>query len=141
LKQPAWEKLRPSADAKPGATWDIDKEVAVQFLTYFFPQTEMCDFALATRADGPYKHQVEQLALRAKLLPPDGKSDRIRLEGTVRLKHKFYPGKDESSREANSTVIGIVEFDARGQKPSLRLITDQAVYGDLKFSVALRSLP
>jgi hypothetical protein len=21
--------------------------------TYFFPQTEMCDFAMATRADGP----------------------------------------------------------------------------------------
>ena len=37
LKQPDWQKLRPSEDAKPGATWDIDKEVAVQFLTYFFP--------------------------------------------------------------------------------------------------------
>ena len=141
LKQPDWEKLRPSDDAKPGATWDIDKEVAVQFLTYFFPQTEMCDFALATRADGPYKHKVEQLALHAKLLARDGKSASIRLEGTVKLKHKFYPGKDDSSRDANSTVIGIVEFDARGKKPSLRLITDQAIYGDQKFSVALRSLP
>src|SRR5262249_38047271 len=140
LKQQDWMKLRPPEDAKPGATWDIDKDVAVQFLTYFFPQTEMCDFALATRADGPYKHKVEQLALHAKLLAPDGKYARIRLDGTARLKHKFYPGKDDSSREANSTVIGIVEFDAGGKKPSLRLITEQAVYGDQKFSVALRSL-
>jgi hypothetical protein len=140
LKQKDWEKLRPPEDVKPGATWDIDKDVAIQFLTYFFPQTEMCDCALATRADGPYKHKVEQLALRAKLLPPEGKSARIRLDGTVKLKHKFYPGKDDSSREANSTVIGIVEFDGEGKKPSLRLITEQAVYGDLKFSVALRSL-
>jgi hypothetical protein len=141
LKQSDWEKLRPPGDAKPGATWDIGKEVAVQFLTYFFPQTEMCDFALATRPGGPYKHKVEELALHAKLLAPDGKSARIRLEGTVKLKHKFYPGKDDSSRDANSTVIGTVEFDAGGRKPSLRLITNQAVYGDLKFSVALRSLP
>ena len=140
LKQQDWEKLQPPEDAKPGATWDIDKEVAVQFLTYFFPQTEMCDCALAARADGPYKHKVEQLALRAKLLPPDGKAARIRLDGTVKLKHKFYPGKDDSSREASSTVIGIVEFDAPGKKPNLRLITEQAIYGDLKFSVAVRSL-
>ena len=59
----------------------------------------------------------------------------------MKLKHKFYPGKDDSSRDANSTVIGIVEFDASGKKPSLRLITNQAIYGDQKFSVALRSLP
>jgi hypothetical protein len=59
------------------------------------------------------------------LLARDGKAARIRLEGTGKLKHKF----------------GIVEFDASGKKPSLRLITDKAVYGDQKFSVALRSLP
>jgi hypothetical protein len=141
LKRPDWEKLRPSDDIKPGATWDIDKEVAGRFLTYFFPQTEMCDCALATRADGPYKHKVEQLALHARLLARDRNSARIRLDGSVKLKHKFYPGKADSSRDASSTVIGVVEFDPGRKKPALRLITDQATYGDQKFSVALRSLP
>ena len=69
LKQQDWEKLRPPETAKVGSTWDIDKDVAEQFLTYFFPQTEMCDLALATRADGPYQHKIEQISLRARRCP------------------------------------------------------------------------
>jgi hypothetical protein len=52
LTQAEWAKLLLAGEAKTGAAWDIEREVAAKVLTCFFPQTATCDFTLATRGRG-----------------------------------------------------------------------------------------
>jgi hypothetical protein len=141
LKQSEWKKLLPPEGAKVGTTYDINKDLATKMLTYFFPQTEMCDCALMTSAEGPYKHRIENASLRGRVIEGEGKIARVRLEGRVKLKHKFYPGHEDDNH-VEASVLGLIEIDPSGKKaPVLRLLTDQAVYAKQKFTVALRSLP
>jgi hypothetical protein len=135
-----WAQLLPAGEAKVNADYGIDRGVAAKVLTYFFPQTELCDFALATSADGPYKHKIEQMELRGRVIAVKGTAVRVRLEGSVKLKHNFYPGRDDNNF-ASATVLGVLDHDRQKQRPSLRLVTDQATYGQHKFSVAVRTIP
>src|SRR5262249_14824819 len=89
LKEQQWKSwLPPSSDA--GTTYAIPAKEAAIVLTYFFPQTEICDFGKALDADGPYKHRLEKLGLQAKVLGADGNVLKVRLDGTIKLKHNFY---------------------------------------------------
>ncbi|HMC65593.1 MAG TPA: hypothetical protein VKI65_11700 [Gemmataceae bacterium] len=135
-----WAKLVPPDGARAGTSWDIDKAVAARLLTYFYPQTETCHCALDTAENGPHKHRIERQSLKATIISTDNGLIRTRLQGSVRLKHTFYPDRDDNN-VANATVLGYVDFDESGKKvQSLRLVTDQATYGQHKFSVALRSV-
>jgi hypothetical protein len=66
---------------------------------------------------------------------------RARLDGSLRLKHKFYSGRDDDNY-ADATVLGYLDFRADSRAiQTLRLVTDRATYGKMSFTVAVRSLP
>jgi hypothetical protein len=138
LKEDEWKSWLPAA-AEVGATRDISEKEATRVLTYFFPQTEVCTFGKVTDPDGPYQHRIEQITLKARVLGVEGGLLRVRLDGGVRLKHKFYPGHDDENR-AESTAIGYLEVDRKtNQIARLRLATTSGQYSRFGFGVAVDS--
>jgi hypothetical protein len=138
FKEAEAKKLLPTAEAKVGASWDVDTAAATRILTYFFPQTETCDVSRDIDPNGPKQHRIEQLALRGKVVSAEGDVVRARLDGSLKIKHKFYPGKPDENR-VNADVVGYVEFDAKTQKVrALRIATSSATYATQKFSVAVQ---
>lgn len=134
LKHADVPKLLPADDAK---TWEIDPAIATKILTHFYPQVETCDFARETTADSPHRHRVEQVALCGKIISADGGRARARLDGHVRLKHTFYPGRDDSNF-ADATVVGYLDFDVKSRTlATFRLVTTTATYGKEGFRVAV----
>jgi hypothetical protein len=132
LKPAEWTKLLPAGEPRVGGTYDIDRTVAAQMLTYFFPQTETCDVGQMLREDGPYQHRIEHATLRGRVIAVDQGSVRVRLEGSVRLKHRFYPGRADNNY-ADAKVVGFLDGDVQKQKPPvLQLVTEQAAYGKEK---------
>lgn len=128
------------AVTQAGKTWTIAREDAIPVLTYFFPQTEVCDFARMTDPLGPYKHRFEALELRGMVLSVDGNKVRARLDGSLKLKHNFYPGRDDNNY-AEATVLGYLDFDCEsGKIQTLRLATQQANYGRSKYQATARSV-
>jgi hypothetical protein len=141
LKPSECGKFLPPAGSGANASWEIGKETAAKLLTYFFPQTEMCDWAKATLENGPYKHRIEQLSLKGRVVSVADGLTRARLKGRLKLKHKFYPGRDDNNY-VNATLVGYMDFDpGRRTIQTLRLVTDQATYAEHRFQAALRSLP
>jgi hypothetical protein len=139
LKEADAKKLLPTGAPQVGTAWDVNADAAARILTYFFPQTETCDVAHDVDPNGRHKHQIKQLALRGKVLSVDGDVARARLDGMVRIKRKFYPGKEDDNH-VDASVLGYVEFDARTQHIRvLRIATTAATYANLKFSVAVQS--
>jgi hypothetical protein len=123
--------LLPPGAAKPGATWEINKDVAGRVLTYFYPQTENNNVA---------KNRIDRLALKATLLSVKDGVARVRLDGSLRMKHTFYHKDDDSFVDAG--VVGLVEIDTAKKKVrSLQLATEQAAYRNQPFGVVVRSLP
>ena len=77
----------------------------------------------------------------ARLLSVEGIMKRVRLEGVVRIKHRFYPGRHDQNK-AVAIVLGDLEDDAtRGTIHSSRLATDRAKYAGQRYGVAVRSVP
>ncbi|OAI42296.1 hypothetical protein AYO40_00190 [Planctomycetaceae bacterium SCGC AG-212-D15] len=124
---------------KPGTEWALDKETASKVLTHFYPQTETCDFDHDAVDNGGHHHRIEEVALRGKVLSKKDGVAQCRLDGNVRLKHTFYPGKLDENR-ANATVVGYLDFDVKTREVrSLRLVTETGTYGKMGFKVAVDS--
>jgi hypothetical protein len=135
LKPADAAKLLPADEASKA--WDIDASTATKILTHFYPQVETCDYARETTADSPHRHRVEQVALRGKIVSNEGGRARARLDGSIRFKHTFYPGRDDNNF-ATSTVVGYLDFDVKTRAlATLRLVTTTATYGKEGFSVAV----
>jgi hypothetical protein len=136
-----WTRWLPSGSPRPGQTWEIPSEAAAPVLTYFFPQTEVCNFARLVEEPGLYDHRVEDLRLTARVLSVEGDAVRVRLDGSVRIRHRFYPFHDDQNR-AVASVLGYLDLDASGSTiRSLRLATDRATYAEQAYGVAVRSVP
>lgn len=141
-----WIVLRPEdcrhllpPAAAPGTAWEIDPAVAARVLTHFYPQTETCNFAQDAVEGGPHRHHLDTVALKATVLPAEQGRTRVRLDGRVKLKHSFYPGRDDDLH-AEATVVGYLDVDpARQQVLTLRLVTAQATYGKRQFTVTVTS--
>lgn len=141
LGRDQWQKLLPADGAKPGATYEIDKEVAAALLTHFFPQTEVCTASedKLFAPDGPYKHRLEKHALTATVLTQQEGTIRVRLDGHLKLFHKFYPGHDDQNA-VTATVVGYIEVDAAKRKiVAFRLVTEQATYAKTPIGVAVKN--
>jgi hypothetical protein len=125
-----WTKLLPG-ETKVGSSWEIESGVAAKLLTHFHPQTE-----------DPYdkdRNRIDQRSLKATVISVQGGAARARLEGNLRMKRTFYPGK-EDDKFVDATVIGYLDFDTgRNQTPTVWLVTDVATYGKEGFRVAVRS--
>jgi hypothetical protein len=136
LKEKEWAAWLPSAP-RPGMVYSIPQQEAAKILVYFFPQTEICDFGRATDPDGPYQHRIERLVLKGRVLGTEGDTVRVRLDGRVRLKHNFYPGRPDQNY-ADSTVVGYLEWDRTMNRVGrLRLATTRGEYGKRAFGVAV----
>jgi hypothetical protein len=138
-----WQKLLPPGTAKGKDAYEIDRDTAAVLLTRFFPQTEVCtakpDQLLA--ADGKYRHRLEQQELRGTVLSVQDGVIRVRLDGSLKLFHKFYPGHEDQNF-VTATVVGYLDVDVAKKKvTALRLVTNQATYVKTPIGVALRSMP
>ncbi len=133
LEEAEWKKLLPAGDAAAGASWDVDPALAAKVLTRFYPTTENNDLAT---------NRLERAALRGKVTDVRDGVARARLEGELRMKHSFYPGKKDDN-EVDATLIGYLDFAAdRSAVRALRIATEKATYGgpNKHFGVALRSV-
>ena len=68
---------------------------------------------------------------------------RARIDGRMKMKHAFYPGRDDDNF-VNATILGLIEFEpAKPRIHSLQIVTDGATYGgsanrSQNFGVAVR---
>jgi hypothetical protein len=130
LTEQDWPKLLPMGHVNPGQTWELDRGVAAEILTYFYPQTENND----ARVD-----RIQGHSLTGKVLTVKDGLVTARIDGFVRMLHVFYPGrKDAQPLEAE--VVGVLTF-APGQPPSLQLVTTHAQHGQRPFKVAVWTVP
>jgi RNA polymerase sigma factor (sigma-70 family) len=126
------ERLIKPGVAGPGDSWLIDPELTADLLTYFYPQTENNDIT---------SNRLDRAWLRATVVSVDGDRAVARIEGELRMKHRFYPNRPDESFVV-ATLIGSVEFEPASRRiRSLRLITTSASYGENTFQAGLRSEP
>ena len=126
-------KLLPAGKVAVDSSWDVDREVTSELLTRFYPTTENNDLVT---------NRIERQALKATVVSSRDGVVRAQLEGALKMKHTFYPGKDDKNF-VEATVVGYLDFAVEGPRLlTLRLITDRASYGgeSKKFGVALRSV-
>jgi hypothetical protein len=125
-------KLLPPAEPSTGSTWLPEATVVAKLLRPFYPVTENNDLAT---------NRIDHQELKATVLSANGGRARAWLEGRLRMKHNFYPGREDGNF-VEATVAGYADIDLRQRRlATLRLVTDQATYGGGTFAVALRSLP
>jgi hypothetical protein len=130
LHKAEWTKFLPP-EAAVGKAWDVDGEVAGRLLTYFYPQTEN---------NNVRTNRIDQQTLKATVVEVKDGVVRVRLDGSLKMKHRFYPGRDDTMF-VDATVVGYVDCDpARQQLRALRLVTDRATYGKEGFTVVVRSV-
>jgi hypothetical protein len=71
----------------------------------------------------------------------EGRTARARIEGRVRMTHRFYPGREDGNM-VDAPIVGYLDFDpATRQVIRLRLVTDGASYGRGTLDVAVLSVP
>jgi hypothetical protein len=133
-------QLLPDARLAQGLTWEVARTPAGKLLTYFFPQTEMCDCAQMTLENGPYKHRIEKMTLNARVVSIKDGVAVVRLDGGLQLRHKFYPNHDDNNR-VTAMLVGYMEIDTgKSAVRKLRLVTSQATYANHPFAAVVRSL-
>jgi hypothetical protein len=134
LKPAQWHKLLPEKPVKVGDSWDVDKATASQILTRFYPTTENNDLST---------NRIDEQALKGTVMSVKDGVVRARLEGKLKMKHVFYPRKEDKNM-VEATLLGHIEFQR--DKPrvrALRLVTDTATYGGARqhFGAALHLVP
>jgi hypothetical protein len=131
LKPAQWRKLLPAKPVTVGASWNLDRETASQMLTRFYPTTENNDLST---------NRIDEQTLKGTVNSIKDGVVRARLEGTLKMKHAFYPRKEDKNM-VEATLLGYVEFQQdRTRIRALRLVTDTATYGGARqhFGAALR---
>ena len=117
---------------RAGATWEVNDDVATAILTHFYPQTENNDVST---------HRFERRALRGTIESVRDGVTHARIEGRVRMSHRFYPGREDDNM-VDAPVVGYVDFEPATRRViRLRLVTDGASYGKGTLEVAVRSVP
>jgi hypothetical protein len=116
--------------------WEVDREVAAKLYLRFYPDTEANDFA---------ENRIDRQSLRAKVVSVADGSARVQLTGELRMKHAFYPHRDDDNF-VEATVPGYFDYEIGPRRiRSLRIVTEEATYGSAQrthyFGVALRSVP
>ncbi|HMF17229.1 MAG TPA: hypothetical protein VKE98_08485 [Gemmataceae bacterium] len=130
LQRKEWSKFLPAKEAAVGGTWELDPETAARFLTYFYPSTENNDIKT---------HRIDKQSLRATVLSIEKGVVRVRLDGSLKMKHPFYHKDDGNFVEAN--LVGILEYETKDRRIRLlNLVTDGATYGRMRFGVTMQTV-
>jgi hypothetical protein len=120
------------AEPRSGSAWDVREDVTTAILTHFYPQTENNDVST---------HRFERRRLRGTIESVKDGIAHARIEGGVRMSHRFYPGREDGNM-VDATVVGYLDFEpATRRVRRLRLVTDEATYGTGTLEVAVRSVP
>jgi hypothetical protein len=133
LKKAEWLKLLPAGPVRVDGSWDLDRAVASQLLTRFYPTTENNDLAT---------NRIDEQALKATVVSIKDGIVRARIKGSLKMKHTFYPGREDTNF-VQASLTGYLDFEPDRQRiHTLRLITDKASYGgeSRRFGVAVRSI-
>ena len=127
-----WTKLLPTDAPSVGQSWELDRVATAKLLVYFYPQSENNDVS---------SNRIAQQSLTATVVALDGGTARARIDGRLKMKHTFYPGRDDDN-VVDATLAGYLDFEiAPARVRTLRLVTDRASYSTGTFGVAVRSLP
>jgi hypothetical protein len=128
LQREEWTRFLPPGSVKPGASWEVDRDIAARVLNYFYPSTENNDIKT---------NQILEEKLRATVISIKDNLAQVRLDGSLKMKHPFYHKDDDQVVEAS--VVGFLEFESdKHSIRSFQMVTDQAVYGKRSFGVAVR---
>jgi hypothetical protein len=132
LSGPESKQLLPTSPVALRTSWEVPAEIAKKFYQWFYPQTE--DTSIVNRS------RIEQESMRMTVVTLENGMARARIEGALRMKHTFYPGRD-TDEFVSATVLGFMDFDVAQQRiQRLRMVTEKAIYGQEPFGVALRSV-
>jgi hypothetical protein len=132
LSRPEWTQLFPRETPHAGLSWQLDPTLARKLLARFYPQTEE-----TTNQD---RNRIDEAALRLTVTATGDGVARARMDGRLRMKHAFYPGKD-SEDNVDATLLDFVDFDATNLHiQRLRIVTERATYKNEAFGAALRSI-
>lgn len=132
LSRPEWMQLFPREAPQAGASWQLDPTLTRKLLSRFYPQTEE-----TTNQD---RNRVDEASLRLTVTATGAGVARARIDGRLRMKHAFYPGKD-SEDDVDATLVGFLDFDPASQHiQRLRITTERATYKNEAFGAALRSV-
>jgi len=113
----------------PNGDSQVDPAVARKLFAHFYPVTGNWNPA----------SQILEHTLHATVVLRHPRTVWVRLEGGFKLKHPFFPNKDDDN-VAVATTAGYVEIDpASGRVRTFRMVTDGGRYGSRPFGVALRS--
>jgi hypothetical protein len=132
LERSQWTKILRKDAARIGTSWDIDPQVAAPLFRYMYPPTEDNDVA---------SNRIDEGTLRATVVAAGGGVVRARLDGTLKMKHRFLTEKDDN-KFVTATLMGYLDFETeRLTLRSLRLVSTNATYARYEFGIALRSVP
>src|SRR5438132_1417450 len=110
-----WRKLLPAGKVAPGDSWDVDKKLASQLLTRFYPTTENNDLSA---------NRIDQQSLQGKVVSVKDGIFHARIDGSLKMKHAFYPGREDQNF-VSATIVGYVDFEQdKTRIHTLRLITN-----------------
>lgn len=123
--------LLPSRTLREGDSWMPDRATLARLLVYFYPSTECND---------PGRNRIDEQNVTATVLSVKDGVTRARLRGRIRMKHNFYPAREDQNF-TDAAIEGYLDFEpATSQIRKLRLVTDGAVYAGLPFGVAVQSV-
>jgi hypothetical protein len=132
LAKSDWIQLLPPGGIAAKASWDVPLPVAVKLVEWIYPQAEEVELQNRSRVD------LASLHLTVTTL--SGGGGRARIDGRVRLRHSFYPGKP-SEDYANSKLLGYMDFDVtQGLIQRLRMVTTEATYTTSEFATSIVSI-
>jgi hypothetical protein len=126
------KKILPTSKVEKGTKWGFDKDVVSKLLKPFYPVTENNDLST---------NRIDRQELTATVVSVEDGVVRTRIEGALKMKHTFYPHREDNN-VVEATLVGYLDFDPAKQRVrALRVVTDSATYGGGTFGVALRSTP
>jgi len=107
----------------------VDPQATAPLFRLIYPPTEDNDLS---------RNRIDQSNLTATIVALDSGIARARLDGSLRMKHRFAPERDDN-KFVEASLTGFVDFDTR--QPAIRalqLASTRATYGKHDFGVALR---
>jgi hypothetical protein len=133
LERSQWAGLLPASAVDVGDTWTIPGNTAALVYRHCYPPTEDNDVS---------RNRIDASTLSATVVARAGKAVRARLEGSLVMKHRFAPEKDDT-RFVNATFLGYIDVDVdAGGVPALQMHTVEGRYGKkTEFGVAVSLVP
>jgi hypothetical protein len=125
-------QLLPHDPPRPGLSWELDPALTRKLLGRFYPQTE--------ETSNHDRNRIDLARLQLTITTVSGDLVRARIDGAVRMKHSFYPGKDHEDM-VEAKIAGFLDFAATNRRiERFRLVTEKATYMGTPFDAALRSV-